>query len=409
MVDINPDLLKRENETELQHHKRIIYGKLVDKTLSDEDYTDLSEVVYGQRLSSDVARREFYGSKQTLDVVDRDKLNSINDDNYFKELKIKKRELEKERMKLQTEKLEYSRWLREEARDELITEKIVKAINSLTPLAIPEVIPVFHNKKEGCLLFGDEHFAVEFEILGLFGEVLNAYSPEIFKERMWDLLNQTIEIVNTESFTKIHVFSMGDYMDGILRVGQLFKLRYGVVEGTVIYADFICNWLNELTKHVNVEFQMVHGNHSELRMLGQPKGTFKDDNMGIIVYESIKNRLATNPNFILTKNPTGLIFSNVAGFNLLGIHGEVKNMENALKDFSNTYKTQIDFLLAGHLHHAKGEVVGVNREVINVPSIIGVDPYSMTLNKTSNAGATFLVLEEGKGKVVEYSIKLNNQ
>jgi hypothetical protein len=82
-------------------------------------------------------------------------------------------------------------------------------------------------------------------------------------------------------------------------------------------------------------------------------------------------------------------------------------MENALKDFSNTYKTQIDFLLAGHLHHWKSETIGVNREVINVPSIIGVDVFSMSLNKTSNAGATYLVFEEGNGKTIEYSIKLN--
>jgi hypothetical protein len=29
------------------------------------------------------------------------------------------------------------------------------------------------------------------------------------------------------------------------------------------------------------------------------------------------------------------------------------------------------------------------------------------LNKTSNAGATLFIVEEGKGKVQEYNIKLN--
>lgn len=68
---MNPELLRKDSENEFEYHKRIIYGKLVDKTLYDEDYSELSELVYGQRLSSDVARREFYGSKQTLDVVQR--------------------------------------------------------------------------------------------------------------------------------------------------------------------------------------------------------------------------------------------------------------------------------------------------------------------------------------------------
>ncbi|RAZ26028.1 hypothetical protein DK853_50035, partial [Klebsiella oxytoca] len=72
-------------------------------------------------------------------------------------------------------------------------------------------------------------------------------------------------IVRKEGFSKIYVYSMGDFEDGLLRVKQLMQLRYGVVEGTVRYADFITNWLNELTKYVEVEFQMTNGNHTELR------------------------------------------------------------------------------------------------------------------------------------------------
>jgi hypothetical protein len=41
-----------------------------------------------------------------------------------------------------------------------------------------------------------------------------------------------------------------------------------------------------------------------------------------------------------------------------------------------------------------------------VPSIIGIDTFSMSLNKTSNPGATLLMVEQGNGIVVEYKIKL---
>ena len=328
-------------------------------------------------------------------------------DDSANEIKFQIHELQKERYKLQTEKLENNRWLRENARDELILEKILVAIDDLSPLPIPDVLPVVHNSKEFCLAFGDEHFGTEFEIRGLHNEILNAYSPEIFESRMWDLLNQVIEIVQKESITKLNVFSMGDFSDGLLRVGQLIKLRYGVIEGSVKYAEFICNWLNKLSEYVNIEYQMVAGNHTELRMLGQPKGTFKDDNTMLFVREAIKERLKNNPNFHMTINPTGLIYGTLCNFNLLGIHGEVRNMESALKDFSNTYQTSIDILIGGHLHHNKTESVGVNKDTINVPSIIGIDDYSMSLNKTSNAGATLFIIEDGKGKVQEYNIKLN--
>ena len=330
-----------------------------------------------------------------------------NEDEYFKKLQLEKRELEKAKVKLQTEKLEYSRWLREEARDELITEKICEAVLSLNPLEIPQHIEPCHNSRAYALMFGDEHYGVEYELKGLFGDILNAYSPEIFEKRMWDLFNQTIEIIQNENIDTLNVFSMGDFSDGILRVSQLMKLRYGVVDGTIKYADFISNWLNELTKYVRVNYQSTNGNHTELRMLGAPKGTFTEDNMGKVVSEFIKARLKDNPNFTYIENPTGYIYAELAGCPVLGIHGEVKNMANAIKEFSSIYGVHIQYLLAGHLHHNKVEEVGVNQEVINIGSIIGIDDYSLFFRKTANASAKLLVFEQTKGKVCEYTLKLN--
>lgn len=128
--------------------------------------------------------------------------------------------------------------------------------------------------------------------------------------------------------------------------------------------------------------------------------------MSLIVDVIIQIRLANNPNFTFVKNPTGYIYSNILGYNFLGIHGDVKSMEQAIKDFSHTYRVQLDYLIAGHKHHSYSESVGINQEVINVPSIIGIDDYSLSIHKTSNAGATFLVIEDRKGKVIDYSIKL---
>jgi hypothetical protein len=322
------------------------------------------------------------------------------------ELDEKNRELKKTLVKIQTEKLEYNKWIREEARDELICEKICNEIRASRTFDTPEPIVIDKVNRSAVLAFGDEHYAAEFTIYGLFGEIINSYSPEIFEQRMWDLFYQVVDIIQKEELTTLYVFALGDFTDGILRCSQLMKLRYGVVEGTVRYANFIAHWLNELSKYVQIKYQMVYGNHSELRMLGQPKGTFKEENTGMFVREMIKTYLENNPNFEMIINPTGLIFDNIKGFNILGIHGEVRNMENAIKDFSNTYNTNIQILLGGHMHHYKAETVGVNKDVINVPSIIGIDDFSMSLNKTSNPGAVLFCIDENKGVTIEYKIKL---
>lgn len=331
---------------------------------------------------------------------------------HFDELDVKKRELEKAKVKLQTEKLEYNRWLREEARDELIVEHIVAAINNLPPLDVPEVLPAHvagreFGDREGCLIIADPHYGVELNIKGLFGETLNEYSPEIFEQRMWRLLEQTVDIVQREGLTTLNVYDLGDSIDGLLRVSQLMKLRYGVIESTVRYGRFITTWLNELTKYVRVKYQMVKdSNHCQLRMLGQPKNTFKNENMSYIIAEKIIDRLENNPNFEFIQNPTGYVFDQLVGYNVLGIHGEEKNMERAIKDFSSQYKTNIDILIGGHKHHKDGENVGIESDVVSVPSIIGIDDYSMSLHKTSDPGALLIVIERGKSITIEYNIKL---
>lgn len=405
---MNDILKKRADENEAQYIFRIGQAKAsnviedrwedINPTLnselglSEDEWKDVSVYRKRYRLYEDAWNNIFskscFTDEQTLTIEEQ------------------KRELEKAKIKLQTEKLEYNRWLREEARDELICDKICNAIKAARAIDIPEPIVVDKPSRSAVLCFGDEHYAAEFAIYGLYGEIINAYSPEIFEQRMWDLFYQVLDIVSKENLTTLHVFALGDFTDGILRCSQLMKLRYGVVEGTVKYANFIANWLNELSKYVHVKYQMVYGNHSELRMLGQPKGTFKEENTGMFVREMIKAYLENNPNFEMIVNPTGLIFDNIEGFNVLGIHGEVRNMENAIKDFSNTYNTNIQILIGGHMHHYKAETVGVNKDVINVPSIIGIDDYSMSLNKTSNPGAILFCIEENKGVTIEYKIKL---
>lgn len=364
---------------------------------------------FGCNKGDTAYRKKWVAFKTVLDA-NTDKI--VGENKYLEEIKAEKRSLEKERKKLQTEKLEYNKWLREEARDEIIGERICSAIRELPPLNIPEYVPAHvagrvYGERTGCLLISDVHYGVDLKINGLFGEVINEYSPEIFESRMWDLLTQVIDICKKEGFTSLNVYDLGDEIDGLLRVSQLFKLRYGVIESTVRYSRFISEWLNELSKYVYVRYQMVKdSNHCQLRMLNQPKNTFKDENMSYIIIEKIMDRLENNPNFEFIQNPTGYIFDNVLGYNVFGWHGEGKDMSQAIKDFSKTYGVNIDFMIGGHNHHQNSRNIGIQSDVIGAPSIIGIDDYSLSLNRTSDPGATLFVVEKGKGKTIEYNIKL---
>lgn len=407
-------LQRLPDENESQYIWRV--GQAKDSGLIDSTWEELCPILNTQ---CGISEEDFRGSSAWRkryrvmqqawdDVFSQQKFS----DEHLDDLSVKTRALQKEKIKLQTEKLEYNRWLREEARDELICERICEAIRELPPLDIPTILPAHivgreNGNRGGCLLIADPHYGVDLNIKGLFGEILNEYSPEIFESRMWDLLTQVVDICEKEGFTSLNVYDLGDEVDGLLRISQLFKLRYGVIESTVRYGRFITTWLNELSKKVYVRYQMVKdSNHCQLRMLGQPKNTFKDENMSFIITEKIMDRLSDNPNFEFIQNPTGYIFDNVVGYNIFGCHGETKSMEQAIKDFSRTYKVDIDFMIGGHKHHQNSSNIGIQSDIISAPSIIGVDDYALSLNKTSDPGATLFVLEEDKGKVMEYNIKL---
>lgn len=402
----NEKLARKVNEDYFAYLERLytnrdeyeIYCEDIAKLMNEEFGLHYGECKYRKEIKSFIAGREY----------EREHLAANNRDAYIEELCDKKRELELERKKLQTEKIENNKWLRDYARNEMLMERIIDAVEKnkwdKTP---PKRIEHKPNDREYVLAFGDAHYGKEFVIYGLNGEVINSYSPEIFEMRMWDLLTQTIDIIKKEHITKLNVYELGDFADGILRVSALMQLRYGVVESAIRYANFMVDWLSELTEHTRVCFQMTKGNHTELRMLGQPKGTFSEDNMAEVVREIIRTNLIENPNFEMTVNATGLVFDSLVGYNILGVHGDCGNLNKTIQGISETYKTTIDYMIGGHFHHRKVEDVGRQRGVISVKSIIGIDDYSMSLNKTSDAGASLVVFERGKGDVIHYNMVLN--
>lgn len=364
---------------------------------------DHDESCYRRMYKRGAAQEGRYERNEASTAAARPRPNSDN-----KEPGNELYELVKERRKLRDEKNEYQRWLRAEARDEAIVEKIIEAVHDLPPIEVPGY-SAQEEKTDGeyVLMLGDEHYGAEFTIKGLRGEIINQYSPEIFEERMWKLLDRVSEIVEWEEISRLKVFLLGDELDGVLRPGQLMKLRCGVVDATVRYMEFMAVWLNELTKLVGVELHMTDGNHSELRFFNQKSGAFENENMGKIIRAYWKARLADNARFKLVENESGLIYTSTAGYNLLGVHGEMKNLEDGIKQLENTYRQNIDYLVCGHLHHAAYETTGMFKGVLRVPSVMGTDSFAMKLRRSSQPAATLVKFEEGRGKTVEWSISLN--
>ncbi|MGI5997865.1 MAG: hypothetical protein ACOX89_04280, partial [Lutispora sp.] len=255
------ELERRKGETPFEHHKRLVRAKLVDKTLSDIDYAELSPFVYGgKEYSSDVTRRMMYGSRYTIDLLEQeaqDKLEDMNGDeladDVLESIKQQRLELQKERYKLQTEKLELNREIRELSRIELWEEKMRKIAETMPPFEVVEFSDTPVGDKVAITGIADPHFGAKINIKNLFGEMINYYNEKVFQERMWLLKHKIQQALKKEGINKIVFLMLGDLIDGILRVSQLRSLQYGIIDSVMKYSEFMAVWLDELSRCLEAE------------------------------------------------------------------------------------------------------------------------------------------------------------
>ena len=392
------------NNQFLQEQLDLIKRKKIDPSIEWQDITDFRSNTLGEVEHRDTVRK---GSKLLLEYLDAgwDLTPSSSISKTSEALEIKK-----ERIKLQAEKLEFNKWLREYSRDELIIEKIENAVKVLEPLEIPEPIEITDKLKKSYLLtISDAHYGIEFKIKDLYGYIINEYSPRIFENIMWELYYKVVEQIKKDDIKLLNIWDLGDGLDGLLRANsQLMKLKYGVIDSSIKYSSFLANWLNELSKHVKINFQMVkNSNHNQLRLLGQPKNAFDNEDMSKSMLTLIKTMLKDNQNVNIIENPTGLNYSQLSTHICLGGHFETKDLNKTMKDLMKVHQTYIDYLFTGHWHSSFSEEVARNSEVISVRSIIGINPYSMTINKTADAGASMFVFNQCDGLTTEYKYKLH--
>lgn len=377
-------------------------------------YDDWSEYLIGERFySTETLRRCFQFFIRYLNELENDEISNISDDAVVRSIQNAKQELITERKKLQTVNLEYNANLRSEARAEMFNEQVIEAIRNLKPIQFTKKLykePVLEATAVLCI--ADAHNGVEINMPSLFREVVNVYSPEILKARLNSLANQVIK--DKERFIdydKLIVFDLGDAIQGMLRLSDLSKLKTGVLQSAIDYAEMISQWLNFLSNELEVpiEYVCLGGNHCECRFLEKGRN-WEEENLGLVIQHVINLRLQNNPN--ITVDPYSEFgFKTVQGVNILAIHGDdAKNDFDEISYWENYHNISIDILIMGHVHHGEQKTVGYgltgDKEVIKVPSLVGVDSFSKKCRKLARAGAKFMLFEDGS-KTWEKTIILN--
>ena len=117
MVNIITSYRRFENESDEELIYRITGDK--DKIGSWQDVAN----ILNELLGTEYTESKFRKQRQAFDkMLSANRSKYVDSNAQLQEITLAQRELEKERKKIQTEKLEYNKWLREESRDEMITD-----------------------------------------------------------------------------------------------------------------------------------------------------------------------------------------------------------------------------------------------------------------------------------------------
>lgn len=400
----------------LKNESYINFVKRITQNLEDGiiDYDSWGKLVLGENIySSENTKRCAKFFSQFIKNLEQDELNEIKNDKQLEEIIRAKDELIKERKKIQTINIEYNANIRSEARFELFVEKIKESISQLKPIYFSDKIYAPKSvESTGVLCIADAHNGVEIDMPSLFGETVNVYSPEILKDRLNNLAELVIkDKENFINYKKLIIFDLGDAIQGILRLSDLAKLKTGVIESTLEYAEMISNWLAKLSNNLEVpiEYVCLGGNHAEMRFLEKGRN-WEEENLGKVIREFIALRLKDNKN-IKVEPYSEFGFKTIQNINILAIHGDnVKNDFEEISYWENYHNITIDILIMGHVHHGEQNTVGYgltgDKEVIKVPSLVGVDSFSKKMRKLARAGAKFMLFENNE-KTWEKTYHLN--
>lgn len=384
---------RQKNESFISYCQRITQ-LLNDKQIS---YADWAEHIAGvTNYGEETLRRASVVFNKFLDKLMLEKEKDISDLEILNKFKQEKNQLIKERKKIQTENLQLQEQYRNISRTELLYEQVNEAIVNLEPIQVKRFSYTKPTERTGLLLLADQHFDSNFEVKGLFGEIINKYDKETFYNRMWSLLAQMD--ADKFDYDKLKVVSMGDCIEGLLRMTSLIKLRQPVVQSIIQFAEFMSQWLTEASNRLGVpiEFSMVGGNHGVPRYLTQ-KPEFPEENLEYIIYEFIKLRLKDEENIkIISYDET--YFDNIHGINILFAHGENSNLLEYMNYYSNFYNIDIDRCYGAHLHSESSKSVGVadlgSKYIIRCPSICGTDTYAKSILSHNRAGCYFAIFSD---------------
>lgn len=403
------NLERRNDETDIQYHKRLVFGKMDDKTLSDVDYSELSGYLYGRRYSSDTARRMVYGSYRTLKALDDQVMNAPMADDLSADIAAQTRELQKERQRFFDQRREYTKLVNEEGRREHLEAALASAANKLDT-TIGRLFPETFvpgcvdcdGTTEAVLVLSDWHYGMTTD------NVFNSYNTTICRERVERVAKETVKRLTLHKCSSLHIIVLGDLIHGGIHCGARVASEELVADQLMQVSEILAQMIEYLSRFVNTTFvHTTYGNHA--RTIQNKKDSIHRDNMERIVPWWLIQRLKGCSDIVVNpEEEDEFLFVRVLGHQFCAAHGDLDSVKTSPRLlytlFQKKYGMDLEYILLGDKHHSESfDEVGVSAMICG--SLCGTDDFANNKRLYSQPEQLLLIVNETDGVDAQYRIK----
>lgn len=394
------DLERREGESLMDYHKRLIYGKLIDKTLADADYSEIAEKIYGKQYSSDVARRMLYGSRNTLVLMENEHYSPA-DESRLSEINTRIIELEKEKIKFRDERNEYNKLIRQEARKESYMEQIIRAIYDAadkSKLDYDYAVPEITSDSSMIISLTDLHVGSDIK------NAWNEYNSDVLRDRMNHYLGRIIEIQNRHNASDAYVV-ISEALSGLIHPNLRIQNNQDLIEQFLTAVNYIADFLVVLGEHfTHVNVYVAPGNHSRISPKKEESLTHENMDNLIIPFLSAKLQNFENINFFENDIEQSMALFTVRGINVCAVHGDKDSFSSIATTINKFLKARIDLCLLGHRHTNAMKTDG-DIKVVQSGCMSGSDEYALNARYRNRPEQAICIITENEGLDCIYDVK----
>lgn len=347
------------------------------------------------------AYRKTYSLMQK--VYESGVFNRLDEESYFKELQLQKRELERAKIQFRDERRSWNKQNYADSRVEETMQLIEDIIPEVANVEFPiHIAPDIDYGKHMIACLSDLHIGQTFK------SYWGKYDTSIARDRLNKYLNEILRIQKVHGISDITVTSLGDQISGSIHQTIQITNKEDVIEQVKIAIELITSFCYQLTKHFkNVWFYNIPGNHSRLNP--NKDQALKNERLDDLIGWTVCGLLNEQHNFhdMTSYNIDSTVgIANVCGKKYTLIHGDVDSIsKTGIGNLVTMLGFIPEYIITAHRHTpAMNEINGIT--VYQSGSFPGSgDDHTIQCRLSGKPSQTVLICNDN-GVECSYNISL---